>query len=69
MPWNAIPISKWSVKRVVVPTVVVMDVVMPKMDGIAATRLVKTEYPQIAAIGLTREPKDYIYKAPLLFPT
>jgi DNA-binding NarL/FixJ family response regulator len=45
------------------PTVVVMDIVMPKMDGIAATRLVKTEYPQIAVIGLTREPKDYILYA------
>ena len=44
----------------VLPAVVVMDIVMPKMDGIAATRRVKTEYPQIAVIGLTREPKDYM---------
>ena len=44
----------------VLPAVVVMDIVMPKMDGIAATRLVKTKYPQIAIIGLTREPKDYM---------
>jgi len=36
------------------PTVVVMDIVMPKMDGIAATRLIKTQYPQIAVVGLTR---------------
>ena len=35
------------------PTVVVMDIVMPKMDGIAATRLIKTQYPQIAVVGLT----------------
>ena len=41
------------------PTVVVMDIVMPKMDGIAATRLIKTQYPQIAVIGLTRDLKDY----------
>jgi len=41
------------------PTVVVMDIVLPKMDGIAATRLIKTKYPQIAIIGLTRDPKDY----------
>ena len=41
------------------PTVVVMDIVMPKMDGIAATRLIKTQYPQIAIVGLTRELKDY----------
>ena len=43
----------------VLPTVVVMDIVMPKMDGIAATRLIKTQYPEIAVIGLTRELKDY----------
>jgi two-component system, NarL family, response regulator LiaR len=41
------------------PTVVVMDVVMPKMDGIVATRLIKTHYPRIAVVGLTREPRDY----------
>ena len=40
------------------PTVVVMDVVMPKMDGIAATRLIKTQYPQIAVVGLTHDLKD-----------
>ena len=41
------------------PTVVVMDIVMPKMDGIAATRLLKIKYPQIAVVGLTRDLKDY----------
>jgi NarL family two-component system response regulator LiaR len=41
------------------PTVVVIDIVMPQMDGIAATRLIKTQYPHIAVVGLTREPKDY----------
>ena len=41
------------------PTVIVMDLVMPKMDGIAATRLLKTQYPQIAVVGLTRELRDY----------
>jgi DNA-binding NarL/FixJ family response regulator len=43
----------------VLPTVVVIDIVMPKMDGIAATRLIKTEHPEIAVIGLTRDLKDY----------
>ena len=41
------------------PTVVVIDIVMPKMDGIVATRLIKTQYPQMAVVGITREPKDY----------
>ena len=41
------------------PTVVVMDIVMPKMDGIAATHLIKKQYPQIVVVGLTRELKDY----------
>ena len=41
------------------PSVVVMDIVMPKMDGIAATRLIKTQHPQIAIIGLTRDLKDH----------
>lgn len=41
------------------PTVVVMDIVMPKMDGIAATRLLKAQYPQIVVVGLARELKDY----------
>ena len=43
----------------VLPNVVMMDIIMPKMDGIAATRLIKTQYPQIAIIGLTRDLKDY----------
>ncbi len=41
------------------PTVIVIDIVMPKMDGIAATRLIKAQHPKIAVIGLTRELKDY----------
>jgi NarL family two-component system response regulator LiaR len=41
------------------PTVIVIDIVMPKMDGIAATRLIKTQYPHIAVVGLTRDLKDY----------
>jgi two-component system response regulator DegU len=40
------------------PTVVVMDVVMPRMGGIAATRLIKTQYPQIAVVGLAHDLQD-----------
>jgi DNA-binding NarL/FixJ family response regulator len=42
------------------PTVVVMDINLPKMHGIAATRLIKAEYPQIAVVGLSVETKDYL---------
>ncbi len=41
------------------PTVVVMDITMPKMDGITSTRLIKAQYPKIAVVGLTGGPKDY----------
>jgi two-component system nitrate/nitrite response regulator NarL len=30
-----------------------MDISMSKMDGITATRLIKTQHPQIAVIGLS----------------
>jgi DNA-binding NarL/FixJ family response regulator len=41
------------------PSVVVMDIVMPKMDGIAATRLVKTQHPQVAVLGLSVTAHSY----------
>ena len=35
------------------PTVVIMDVIMPEMDGIEATRVITTEMPEIKVIGLS----------------
>jgi len=35
------------------PHIVLMDINIPRLDGIAATRLIKTRYPHIAVIGLT----------------
>ena len=35
------------------PSVIVMDISMSTMDGITATRLIKTQHPQIAVIGLS----------------
>jgi NarL family two-component system response regulator LiaR len=41
------------------PAVVVMDISMPKMDGITATRLIKKMHPQIAIVGLSVNAEDY----------
>jgi DNA-binding NarL/FixJ family response regulator len=41
------------------PTIVVMDIGMPNLDGIAATRLIKTQYPHIAVLGLSVNVPSY----------
>ena len=41
------------------PNVVIMDIRMPKMDGIAATREIKVRYPDIKVIGLTEYADGY----------
>jgi DNA-binding NarL/FixJ family response regulator len=41
------------------PTAIVMDISMPRMDGITATRLIKKQNPQIVVVGLSVDPKDY----------
>jgi DNA-binding NarL/FixJ family response regulator len=35
------------------PHVVIMDVTMPRMDGIEATQMIKKEWPMMLVIGLT----------------
>jgi DNA-binding NarL/FixJ family response regulator len=35
------------------PHVVVMDINMPKMDGVTATRLMTGRYPDVAVVGLS----------------
>jgi DNA-binding NarL/FixJ family response regulator len=45
------------------PTIIVMDINMPKMDGITATRLIKAQHPEIAVIGLTVDPNGYLRDA------
>ena len=41
------------------PAVVVMDINMQKMDGVTAARLIKKQYPQVAIVRLSADPKDY----------
>ena len=37
------------------PAVVIMDVIMPEMDGIEATRLITTEMPEVKVIVLSMQ--------------
>jgi DNA-binding NarL/FixJ family response regulator len=41
------------------PTAVIMDINIPRMDGITAARLIKKQHPQIVVVGLSVDPKDY----------
>ena len=48
--------------RSLLPDVVLMDVSMPKMTGVEATRIIKREFPHIGIIALTMyEEQQYIF--------
>jgi DNA-binding NarL/FixJ family response regulator len=45
------------------PTVILMDINIPALDGIAATRVITSKFPEIAIIGLSGTVQDYLLYA------
>ena len=46
------------------PDIIIMDIRMPKMDGVTCTRIIKDQYPKIKIIILTTfDDDEYIFKA------
>lgn len=49
----------------IMPDVILMDMVLPDMDGAAATRLIRKKFPQIQAIALTTFKEGGLIKSAL----
>jgi DNA-binding NarL/FixJ family response regulator len=54
-----------QVVREELPDAVLMDVVMPEIGGIEATRMIKAEFPQIAVVGLSMLADEHTRQAML----
>ena len=44
----------------VLPDVILMDMVMPDMDGAATTRIIRNQFPQVQVIALTSFKEGYL---------
>src|SRR3954452_20644150 len=47
-----------ALARELAPDVVLMDLLMPKMDGIAATEIIRAELPEVEVVALTSVLED-----------
>lgn len=49
--------------RALRPDVVIMDVTMPRLNGIEATRIIKNEFPDVRVIGLSMHESQEMFSA------